>query len=263
MAGNVPEYLVRMVRRPAPARAVIPGTTPVIAFGDPRRSEIASLGINPSWHEFNGADGNLLAGQKRRLSTLASLGAKSTCALTEDQIKIIVEECAAYFSGNPYRRWFDSLDQVLQDGLGVSYYDRSACHLDLVQWATAPAWVKLTPAVGQSLLQESLVHLRNQLRFGNVRLVVLNGREVIEQVIRIGLAKLGASGTLHVNARLPCSLYSGLGEKVRFLGWSTNLQSSFGVSREFKNRLARWLVDAANRSEARVRNGDRSMSGFE
>ena len=48
MAGHVPEYLVRMVRRPAPTPAVIPGTTPVIAFGDPRRAGIATLGINPS-----------------------------------------------------------------------------------------------------------------------------------------------------------------------------------------------------------------------
>jgi hypothetical protein len=263
MVGSVPEYLVRMVRRYAPAKAVIPGITPVIAFGDPRRAEIATLGINPSGHEFNAADGSLLAGPRRRLSTLASLVAESAEALSEDQINIVVEECAAYFSRNPYRRWFDPLDQVLRNGLGASFYDASACHPDLVQWATAPAWGRLAPSQRQSLLDESLPHLRSQLRLENLRLVVLNGGQVIEQVTRVGLAELKAHGTLPINARLHCSLYSGLGEGVRFLGWSTNLQSSRGVTREFKNCLARWLAEAANRSEERVGNGDRSISAFE
>jgi hypothetical protein len=73
MAGDVPDYLVRMVRRPAPTTAVIPGTTPVVAFEDPRRAEIATLGINPSLREFHGADGRPLTEKRRRLSTLGSL----------------------------------------------------------------------------------------------------------------------------------------------------------------------------------------------
>lgn len=252
MAENIPEYLVRMVRRPLPAKAAIPGTTPVIAFGDPRRAEIATLGINPSFHEFRSKDGGLLAGPKRRLSTLESLGAESTAALTTDQIQIVVTECAAYFLRNPYRRWFDPLDQVLRHGLGVSYYDATACHLDLVQWATAPAWSELPPAIRHSLIKDSVLHLRNHLQFGNVRLVLLNGREVLDHVTRIGLAKLQAHETLDVSARLSCSLYWGDGEGVRFVGWSTNLQSSRGVSRDFRDRLARWLAGTTELSEAHV-----------
>ncbi len=241
-----------MVCRPVPAIAVIPGTTPVIAFGDPCRAEIATLGINPSLHEFQKMGGGLLAGSKRRLSTLESLGAESTAALTRGQIQIVITECAAYFSVNPYRRWFDPLDQVLRDGLGASYYHAHACHLDLVQWATASAWGDLPRGERRSLLEESLPHLRNQLQFGNVRIVVLNGREVLDQVTRIGLAKLKARGTINVNGRLSCSLYSGEGIGVRFLGWSTNLQSSRGVTREFKDRLAHWLTHAAELSEAQT-----------
>lgn len=263
MGDEIPAYLAQMVRRFAPTSAVIPGTTPVIAFGDPGRAQIATLGINPSWHEFCRADGSLLAGPMRRLSTLEALGAKSAGALSDDQIRAVVAECAAYFYSNPYRRWFDPLDQVLRDSLGASYYDGSACHLDLVQWATSPAWGKLAPTVRQGLLDEGLPHLRDQLRLPNLRFVVINGRQVLRQVMRVGLAQLEARGTLHVNPRLPCSLYSGRSEGVTFLGWSTNLQSSHGVTREFKNRLARWLVDVTNCSEARVSNGDQSMSEFE
>ena len=76
-----------MVRRPLPAKAAIPGTTPVIAFGDPGRAEIATLGINPSFHEFRSKDGGLLAGPKRRLSTLEVIGEESTAALTTDKFK--------------------------------------------------------------------------------------------------------------------------------------------------------------------------------
>jgi hypothetical protein len=179
LISAIPEYLIRMVCRPVPAKEVIPGTTPVIAFGDPRQAEIATLGINPSLREFHTADGKLLAGSNRRLSTLESVGAESTAVLTEDQIQTVVTKCAAYFSGKPYRRWFDVLDQVLLDGLGVSYYDANVCHLDLVQWATAPAWGHLPGEVRQILLEEGLPHLRNQLQFGSVRLVILNGREVL------------------------------------------------------------------------------------
>ncbi|MGH7047409.1 MAG: hypothetical protein ACREE2_13595 [Stellaceae bacterium] len=246
MAVDVPEYLVRMVRRPVPATAVILGATPVIAFGDPRRAEIATLGINPSLHEFCEADGSLLTGPARRLSTLESLGAEATASLTEDQIQVLVGECAAYFSVNPYQRWFDPLDQVLRDGLGASYYDGSACHLDLVQWATSPVWGDLVPGVRRRLLDESLPYLRDQLRLRNLRFVLINGREVLDQVTSVGLARLEGREKLDVNNHLSCSLYSGCGEDVRFLGWSTNLQSSHGVTREFKNRLALWLAEVVS-----------------
>jgi hypothetical protein len=142
--------------------------------------------------------------------------------------------------------------------LGASYYDANACHLNLVQWATAPAWGKLAPGVRQSLLEEGLPHFRSQLQFGNLRLVVLNGREVLDHVTRIRLARLEARGTLEVNAHLSCSLCSGHGQGVRFVGWSTNLQSSRGVSREFRDRLAHWLSGAAELSKAH-KGGDQLM----
>ena len=41
-----------MVGRPAPVPEVVPGSTPVIAFGDPLTATVATLGINPSWREF-------------------------------------------------------------------------------------------------------------------------------------------------------------------------------------------------------------------
>src|ERR1700730_7591746 len=184
MGVETPEYLTRMVRRPVPVAEVVHGTTPVLSFGDPRHARVATLGINPSGREFV-ENGQLLAGAQRRLATLESLGAQTTLLLSEEQVRTVIEECASYFhpDRNPYRRWFDTLDQVLRTGLGVSYYDGSACHLDLVQWATDPVLGNLPDrGVKQALLMEGLPHLRNQLKFGKIRLVLLNGREVLDQV---------------------------------------------------------------------------------
>jgi len=245
MGTEIPEYLKRMVCRPAPADEVVPCSTPVVAFGDPQVATVATLGLNPSGREFV-EDGSLLSGSRRRLATLQSLGAESTSWLSDKQIRTVLEDCASYFrpDRNPYRRWFDVLDQVLRNGLGVNYYDGSACHLDLVQWATIPVWGKLSDrGVKQALLNESLPHLRNQLKFGKIQLVAVNGRQVLEQVVAVGLARLELSGTLRVGS-MACSLYSGKGAGVQFVGWSTNLQSSFGVTRELKSQLERWLVAA-------------------
>jgi hypothetical protein len=92
MAGDITEYLVRMVRRHMPATVVIPGTTPVIAFGDPRRAEVATLGINPSRREFIEGD-CLLTGVNRRLATLDSLDAETSALLTDSQVEMVVEQC--------------------------------------------------------------------------------------------------------------------------------------------------------------------------
>jgi hypothetical protein len=66
-----------MVRRPVPVAEVVPRTAPVIAFGDPCRAKVATLGINPSRREFV-EDGHLRTGPKRRLATLESLDAESS-----------------------------------------------------------------------------------------------------------------------------------------------------------------------------------------
>jgi hypothetical protein len=48
------------------------------------------------------------------------------------------QRCNSYFHGNPYS-WFARLEEVLQ-AIGASYYEDTACHLDLTQWATDPTW---------------------------------------------------------------------------------------------------------------------------
>lgn len=209
------------------------------------------MGINPSAREFV-EDGRLLTGDRGRLATLDALGAMACADLTAGQVAAVVADCAAYFQRRPYRRWLDPLDKLLRAGTDASYYDRSACHLDLVQWATDPTWSKLPRDVQQTLLDDGVLHLRAQLSHENVRLVVLNGRRVLTHVEALGLASLTEVDQLPVGAT-SCRLYRGTGGGVRWVGWSTNLQSSWGVGAAFKERLGAWLADVCTTSEDAVR----------
>lgn len=162
----------------------------------------------------------------------------------------MVADCAAYFQRNPYRRWFDPLDALLRASTRCSYYDGSACHLDLVQWATDPAWNGITdPNMRQMLLDDGVHHLRAQLTSDNVRIVLLNGRQVINQVLATDLTTLDEVGSIP-RRRDTCRLYTGNGGGVRWIRWSTNLQSSFGVNAAFKDELAERIAELSQQASA-------------
>jgi len=238
----VPGYLAAMVRRVPPAGApVVAGSTPVVSFGEPRGAVAATLGINPSAAEFT-HQGEVLTGRRRRLATLESLQAQRCDLLTDSQVDQVIADCASYFARQPYLRWFHPLDVVLRGSLGVSYFDGSACHLDLVQWATRPVWGQIAdPQVRQVLLDDGVPHLRAHLRHGTVRVVLLNGRTVVDQAGRAGLVSLSLVGTLPL-PHMSCALHSGVADGVRYFGWSANLQGSHGVTAQFRASLAAWIA---------------------
>jgi hypothetical protein len=180
------------------------------------------------------------------LATLESIGADRLDQLTDAQVAEVMSDCATYFQRRPYDRWFGPLDRLLKVAADVSYYDGSACHLDLVQWATQPIWGRITdPDVQTVLLEDGVPHLRAQLARENVRLALLNGRQVLDQVSAVGLVELEEVGRLALGNRT-CALYVGTQGGIRWVGWSTNLQSSFGVSAAFKQRLGAWVTSACD-----------------
>lgn len=117
--------------------AIVAGSTPVVFFGDISKSSVATLGINPSKNEFQ-INGKELTGNLRRFETLSSLGAINLASLTTNQVDRVIESCTNYFTINPYRRWFDQLESNILQKLSASFYSGTACHLDIVQWATDP-----------------------------------------------------------------------------------------------------------------------------
>lgn len=242
----LPEYVLRRLRTdPVHTAPVVAGSTPVIAFGDLFASRAATLGLNPSNLEFLGDRGGLLQGDNRRLATIASLKVNRLSELSTDQAQVVADECASYFDRNPYRRWFDQLEPIL-NAVGSSYYDRTACHLDLVQWATDPKWSRLPTLARRTMLQDDAPFLAEQLKRECIEILLLNGATVarhfrnrfpIEFCEQEPLVDFG-----HTRTRVFRGV---LFDRVLVIGWSTNVQSSFGVRTERRQALARTVGEIA------------------
>ena len=70
--AEVPGYVEARIRRPPPEDCrVVVGSTPVVAFGDPRRSRVATLGLNPSRIEFEVKESNSMGPKTVRDGPLA------------------------------------------------------------------------------------------------------------------------------------------------------------------------------------------------
>lgn len=183
--------LMARLREPEAVHSV-PGSLPVLSFGDPRGAEVATLGLNPSYREYAeraraGASLILLRGVTRRFETLASLRAASRADLTTMQCEMAIATMYSYFQpGRPaYWQWFQHLENVLR-GLGVSYIDGTATHLDFVQEATYPTWAQLAtehPDEAADLWSRDVGFLRWQLENYPVRLVLCNGRTVSDALL--------------------------------------------------------------------------------
>lgn len=241
----IADYVEARIRRDTPPdSAVVPRSTPVIAFGDPNTSRVATLGLNPSWAEFLSPAGKLLAAD-RRFETLDSLGVESLSDAPDSLVARVLEGCQQYFVRNPYRRWFDQLETVLT-GIDASYYAGNACHLDLVQWATYPIWRQLSPLACARLLANDVPFLRRQLSGSQIRLVLLNGRRVVEECQQAFNVRFTLHGQPVSDGRLSSSLYRGvLAGGIQVIGWSMNLQSSHGVTNVLRTRLRQRVADLA------------------
>lgn len=230
-----PHVLDRARRAPPPASGVAPGTTPVVFLGDPAGATVATLGINPPPRQFLDASGHLLAGARRRLATLDSLGADGARdgdgdagrGLGDAEATAVVDDCAGYFGRHPYH-WFETLDEIIRAGLGASYFAGTACHLDLVQWATSTPWTGLTPAMQAALLRDDVGFLRRQLDEGGFRVVLVTGRPALRWVQETGLVVWRRSTTLPGTPS--ASVYTGERGALRFIGWSCTVQGHAGAA---------------------------------
>jgi hypothetical protein len=231
-------WQVEMAARQAPqVRQIVPGSTPVVSFGDPLRADVVTVGINPSSAEFC-RGGVLRTGPQRRLATMDSIGAEPGRPLSPDQARTIVADCNTYFARNPYRTWFDPLDRILRIAVGASYYAGTACHLDLVQWATVQVWGQLhDPPAARLLIEEGRQHLRRLLEASGVRLVLLNGISVVKQVTAAELCRLHEVQEITLE-QTTYKLYLGRSEVATYIGWSANPQGNRKTTPRFLEPLA-------------------------
>lgn len=254
--------LINRLDSPTASEAdVISWGCPVPSFGDLLSSKIATLGLNPSNREFVDELGNELEGKSRRFHSLRSLGITSWSEVDYRHLHMIIESCRRYFLVNPYDRWFKVLDQVIS-GTMASYYETlsTACHLDLIPYATARKWTDLSAQQRSSLLSIAGDTLGLLIRDSPVRVLILNGRSVVEEFQEIasislerqemlawslprqskpdvtGVAYWGIADTLGGIA---------LGRRILVLGYNHNLQSSFGVTTKVILAIRDWIAQEA------------------
>ena len=235
--------ILERILQPEPNQYLVPGSTPVISFGDFMNSDLLTLSINPSSKEFQSGSTLLPAG-KKRLVDKEMLGISSKDPIQENHAEKIWFGCKNYFSseGNPYN-WFNDLDSVL-NCIGRSYRDGKAAHVDLVQWATFPAWASIPREVQASMIEADLKFLNFQLRQENVKQIVINGRQVFDVVRKLPDFKLTivdefkyqSGNTMKTN-----SLFVGHGpHNKRVIGWTSTLKA-LKVSNEERSRIYKEL----------------------
>jgi hypothetical protein len=239
--------LAERIRRAAPADlCVLPRSLPVVSFGDPNQATVATLSLNPSWREFESASGVWLEGSQRRLASLVSLGVSDPRELDDEQVATVVAECAAYFRGpNWYRGWFHWLESLLSASGAGSYFDGTACHLDLVQWATKPAQGELPAGVWERLVDQDGDFLRWQLRNSNVRVLLLNGASVVRWLQEAGFVAGFEAQVLPYRARhgrAELRVLRGDADGVFVLGWNRPVAGA--LSADGRLKLSTWLGDA-------------------
>jgi len=140
-----------------------------------------------------------------------------------------------------------------------------ACHLDLIPYATATKWGDLTGKQRAVLLEYSGDALGTVLRESGVRLIVLNGRSVVDlfgavtsvrfdvqHMARWSLPRKSTASVAGIAYSGVVSSIGGveLGRAIRVLGFNHNIQSSFGVTRLVSNAIRKWLADSYSRVSA-------------
>lgn len=231
MDQSVRERLHARLRR-APSRSTVPGSMPVLFFGDLPSARIATVGINPSRREYTDSRGQELVGPLRRFETLASLGAPNRAMLTPNQCDRAIATMRAYFRpGGPTYSWFASLTRVAR-GMGLEYAAGEVAHLDLVQEATDPTWSKLAAtasAEAEALRMADADFLQWQLEAFPLQALVCNGRTVLDEVLRLTRAETMAAGRI---ARLTWRVALGTtgGRALAVVGWNIPLARPTGLT---------------------------------
>ena len=129
----------------------------------------------------------MLTGPDQRFATTTSLGAKSRGDLSDAQVDEAIDVMSSYYDdGKPvYGSYFRHLTNFLA-GIGASYRERTATHLDLVQESTDPVWNSLSSDDQLRLLERDLPFLAWQLEnLPHLQPVVCAGKTVGEQLRRV------------------------------------------------------------------------------
>jgi hypothetical protein len=210
----------------------VPSALPVLFFGQLDRARVATVGLNPSDKEYLSKSGDELTGARRRFETLGSLGLLDRREIDGSSAARALRRMQQYFEPNsPVYAWFRPLERVLT-GLGASFLDGSAVHLDLVQEPTAPTWSKLRSidaAGAEALLRRDLRFLRWQLETFPFDTLVCTSRFVLDAIMDLTRASVRRTGRM---ALVTWTEARGVvaDRDVRVVGWNIPLVQPTGLT---------------------------------
>lgn len=251
MFDQFPDFIINRIGAPSASKHVIPGSTPVPFFGNFLDASIYTIGINPSHNEFLSSSGKLLSMKEKRLSDYETLKINHIEGLNPISVshsEEILNSCLNYFYRKPYK-WFKVLDEVVNKPLEASYFKGTACHLDLVQWATSPVWgqiVKQDATGARDLLESDLLFVNQQIHWlrrknRSLRSFFLSGRTVVESLSDI--LNLEFVGKTQVDGKeTQYSLYRGQYDGVPVFGTSMNVPDVH-TSDSHRKFLSGWLQE--------------------
>jgi hypothetical protein len=238
---DIAARLRERLRRP-PSSCAVRESLPVLFFGDVCSAGIATVGLNPSNREYTDSHGELLLGSRQRFATLASLGAADRPSLTDGQCDEAVRWMRGYFNpGKPVYGWFTGLERVAR-GMGASFAEGSAVHLDLVQEPTHPTWSALPRDQRDRLLSDDLRFLAWQIRRFPFRAVICTGKTASVHTQRaLGVAVEETGRVARIEWwRGSASL---AGRRVGFAGWNYPLARPTGLGAAGESSLGALLRD--------------------
>ena len=233
----------------------MPWAAPVPVFGDLSGAKLATVALNPSKREFVAKDGSELTGSARRFHTLSSLQLSDWSEANTGHITRMLDSYLLYFRRNPYNVWFKPLEKIMS-GTPFSLYGSGACHLDLIPYATSPTWTGLTMQQRVKLLAATADILPLLLNDSAIRVLILNGTCVVQNFQEMSGKTLRAAEvpdwSLPSGKQTPGFSFRGeverladvsLAKPILVLGYNHNLQSSFGITRDVKERIGAWISD--------------------
>ncbi len=224
--------------------AILPGSTPVLLRGRQPEARVTTVGINPSIREFLTRGGEELTGGLRRFETLSSLGIASMADATDSMFERIHQRCLEYFQVNPYMEWFSPMEELVRVLAGASYFDGSACHLDLVPWATKPLWGGLDAPSRARLLAAGRPVVAGQLTNVALDVIYLNGRTVCDAVG--GFIPLTSRTARFRGEGAQRSFFSGRHHRAFVVGCSSNLQEERLRTADREDFMT-WVIDECQR----------------
>lgn len=174
------------------------------------------------------------------------LGIKNPKSLNREQAIRVIKGCHDYFTGpetNPYE-WFDRLEKFVLEPAGHTYRGpaASACHLDLVQWATDPVWDSIpNKSIKVNLLKDDKEFLRYQLTSYDFEVVYLNGGTVLRQFRELGIAELSVVHQVTRNSKGGVhQIFKGAANGTIYYGWGINA-SSRDANKKGLEELSTWI----------------------